>query len=232
MIIITIEHNYVSDHIEKPVLWQQTRTSQEERTRSRPTITSKVQCFQLRLATRGNHIFYTDYTCQNCYMLFILTFLHVAQQITTEIFTQGSWRHFPNTTAYLRRVRTMKPGWCGSKANRIYPGWIRVAHVRTQSGLMRVQRTWTVWATSRQLKRTTTHAPVARLSVYSVLQRSKNVLGARARCAPFLTQFQPTWTHMRMWVGWNRVQPGFAKSGLSADSQYSSSIRVEPGFAR
>ena len=133
---------------------------------------------------------------------------------------------------HLRRVRTTKPGWCGLKANRIYPGWIRLAHVRTRSGLMRVQWTWTVWATSRRLKRTTTRAPVARLSVYSALQRSKNVLDARARSAPFLTQFQPTWTHIRMWVGWTRVQPGFTKSGLSADSQYPSSIWVEPGFAR
>ena len=27
--------------------------------------------------------------------------MHVAQQITTEIFAQGSRRHFPNTTSYL-----------------------------------------------------------------------------------------------------------------------------------
>ena len=141
-----------------------------------------------------------------------------------QLTTQASW--LPRLNPFLRRVRTTKPGWCGLKANRIYPGWIRVAHVRTQSGLMRVQRTWTVWATSRRLKRTTKRAPVARLSVYSALQRSKNALGARARSAPFLTQFQPTWTHIRMWVGWTRVQPGFTKSGLSADSQYPSSIRV------
>ena len=85
------------------------------------------------------------------------------------------------------------------------PGWIPLAHVRTQSGLMRVQRTWKVWATSRWLKRTTTRVPVARLLVYSVLQRSKNVLGARARSAPFLTQFQPT-SNPHTYVGW--LNPG------------------------
>ena len=34
-------------------------------------------------------------------MAFLLTFMHVAQQITTKICAQGSWRHFPNTTSYL-----------------------------------------------------------------------------------------------------------------------------------
>ena len=99
----------------------------------------------------------------------------------------------------------MKPSWCGLKANRIYPGLILLAHVRTRSGLMQVQWTWTVWATSRRLKRTTTWAPVARLSVYSALQRSKNVLDVRTRSVPFLTQFQPT-SNPHMYVGW--LNPG------------------------
>ena len=111
----------------------------------------------------------------------------------------------PLSVSLLRCVRTMKLGWCGLKVNRIYPGWIRLAHVRTQSGLMWVQWTWTVWATSRRLKRTTTWAPFARLSVYSALQRSKNVLDARTWSAPFLTQFQPT-SNPHTYVGW--LNPG------------------------
>ena len=107
---------------------------------------------------------------------------------------------------YITHYRcTTKPGWCELKAKRIYLGWIRLAHICTRSRLMRVQWTWTVWATSRRLKRTTTRAPVARLSVYSALQRSKNVLDARARSMPFLTQFQPT-SNPQMYVGW--LNPG------------------------
>ena len=48
-----------------------------------------LQCFQPRLATHGNHIF-TPIILVKIVMLFVLTFMHVAQQITTEIFTQGS----------------------------------------------------------------------------------------------------------------------------------------------
>ena len=103
-----------------------------------------------------------------------------------------------------KRVRTTKPGWCRLKANWLYPGWIQLAHVLTRFGFMRVQ--WTsVWATSRRLKWTTTRALVARLSVYSALQRSKYVLDARARSTPFLTQFQPT-SNPHTYVGW--LNPG------------------------
>ena len=113
--------------------------------------------------------------------------------------------HCHITHIHYRCVHTTKPGWCELKANWIYPGWTQLAHVCTRSGLIRVQWTWTVWATSRQLKRMTTRVPVARLSAYSALQHSKNVLDARARSAPFLTQLQPT-LNPHTYVGW--LNPG------------------------
>ena len=58
-----------------------------------------VQCFQLRLATRGNHIF-TLIILAKIVMSFVLTFMHVAQQSqpkSSHKFLDGTFPILPHT---------------------------------------------------------------------------------------------------------------------------------------
>ena len=133
----------------------------------------------------------------------------------------------------IRCVRTTKPGWCELKANRIYPGWTRLAHVRTRSGLMRVQWTWTVWATSRRLKRTTTRAPVARLSVYSAHIARKTFLMHAHKAHhswPSFNPLEPTYVcglaepgfnPVSQEVGWVQTRNIWVQSGFNPGSRAS-----------
>ena len=65
-------------------------------------------------------------------MLYVFTFMYVAQQITNEICTQGTWRHFSNTNSYLAAIfllhhrHYLLQSWCfmaRSKTNdECFPG--------------------------------------------------------------------------------------------------------------